>query len=88
MLEKTAFDTVIEILKPECFYVESHQRIYQAMSIPGPEKPADRHAYRRGRAPVPGRTGNDGRTLLYHPAHEFRLFLSPTLTPMPGSSSK
>ena len=31
MLEKSAFDTVIEILKPECFYVESHQRIYRAM---------------------------------------------------------
>lgn len=27
MLEKTAFDTVVEILKPECFYVEAHQRI-------------------------------------------------------------
>lgn len=31
MLEKTAFDTVIEILKPECFYVEANQRIYRAM---------------------------------------------------------
>src|SRR2546421_5014247 len=31
MLEKGAFDTVIEILKAECFYVESHQRIYKAM---------------------------------------------------------
>ncbi len=31
MLEKSAFDTVVEILKPECFYVEAHQRIYQAM---------------------------------------------------------
>jgi replicative DNA helicase len=31
MLEKSAFDTVVEILKPECFYVESHQRIYRAM---------------------------------------------------------
>jgi replicative DNA helicase len=31
MLEKSAFDTVVEILKPECFYVESHQRIYKAM---------------------------------------------------------
>lgn len=31
MLEKSAFDTVIEILKPECFYVEAHQRIYRAM---------------------------------------------------------
>lgn len=31
MLEKSAFDTVVEILKPECFYVEAHQRIYKAM---------------------------------------------------------
>lgn len=31
MLEKAAFDTVIEILKPECFYVDAHQRIFHAM---------------------------------------------------------
>ena len=31
MLEKTAFDTVIEILKPECFYGEANQRIFNAM---------------------------------------------------------
>src|SRR5215831_15324516 len=31
MLEKNAFDAVIEILKPECFYVESHQRIFRSM---------------------------------------------------------
>ena len=30
MLEKSAFDTVIEILQPECFYVDAHQRIYKA----------------------------------------------------------
>ena len=30
MLEKGAFDTIIEILKPECFYVEAHQRIFKA----------------------------------------------------------
>src|SRR3954471_7719779 len=30
MLEKGAFDTVIEILKPECFYVNAHQRIFTA----------------------------------------------------------
>src|SRR3954463_14269904 len=30
MLEKGAFDTVIEILKPECFYVDAHQRIFTA----------------------------------------------------------
>jgi replicative DNA helicase len=31
MLEKSAFDTVVEMLKPECFYVDAHQRIYRAM---------------------------------------------------------
>ncbi|MFZ1454308.1 MAG: DnaB-like helicase N-terminal domain-containing protein, partial [Ferruginibacter sp.] len=31
MLEKSAFDTVVEILKPECFYVDANQRIYKAM---------------------------------------------------------
>lgn len=31
MLEKGAFDIVIEILKPECFYVDAHQRIYKSM---------------------------------------------------------
>jgi|GEM_PF-3279391 len=31
MLETGAFDTVVEILKPECFYLEGHQRIYRAM---------------------------------------------------------
>ncbi|MEO6290074.1 MAG: replicative DNA helicase [Ginsengibacter sp.] len=31
MLEKNAFDVIIEILKPECFYVESNQRIFRAM---------------------------------------------------------
>src|SRR6476659_370534 len=31
MLEKAAFDTVVELLKPECFYVDAHQRIYKAM---------------------------------------------------------
>lgn len=31
MLEKSAFDTVIEILKPECFYVEANQLIFVAM---------------------------------------------------------
>lgn len=30
MLEKSAFDTVIEILKPECFYVDAHQKIFSA----------------------------------------------------------
>ena len=31
MLEKNAFDAVVELLKPECFYAEAHQRIYNAM---------------------------------------------------------
>ena len=31
MLEKPAFDAVVEILKPECFYVDAHQRIFRAM---------------------------------------------------------
>ncbi|MBC7904018.1 MAG: replicative DNA helicase [Gemmatimonadaceae bacterium] len=31
MLEKSAFDTVAEILKPECFYVDAHQRIFRVM---------------------------------------------------------
>jgi len=31
LLEKSAFDTVTEILKPECFYVEAHQMIFQSM---------------------------------------------------------
>ena len=30
MLEKSAFDFVSEILKPDCFYVEAHQRIFRA----------------------------------------------------------
>ncbi len=31
MLEKSAFDTVSEIIKPECFYVDAHKFIYEAM---------------------------------------------------------
>jgi replicative DNA helicase len=31
MIEKSAFDTVVEILKPECFYADSHQCIFKAM---------------------------------------------------------
>src|SRR5258706_3426366 len=42
MLEKNAFDAVIEILKPECFYVEAHQRIYKAMqSLSNKSQPID-----------------------------------------------
>src|SRR5215211_6718987 len=29
MLEKSAFDNVVEILKPECFYVDAHQKIFK-----------------------------------------------------------
>lgn len=31
MLERDAFDAVAEMLKPECFYVDAHQRIFKAM---------------------------------------------------------
>ena len=31
MLDKSAFDTVVEILKPQCFYVEANQSIFSAM---------------------------------------------------------
>src|SRR3954463_5320225 len=42
MLEKNAFDAVIEILKPECFYVEAHQRIFRAMqSLTNKSQPID-----------------------------------------------
>ena len=42
MLEKAAFDSVIEILKPECFYVDAHQRIYKAMqSLAAKNSPID-----------------------------------------------
>src|SRR3954470_3396689 len=42
MLEKGAFDTVVEILKPECFYVDSNQRIYRAMqSLAQKSQPID-----------------------------------------------
>src|SRR5258705_4368584 len=42
MLEKNAFDAVIEILKPECFYVEAHQRIFSSMqSLSNKSQPID-----------------------------------------------
>jgi replicative DNA helicase len=31
LLDKEAVATIIDILKPECFYVEGHQAVYQAM---------------------------------------------------------
>lgn len=42
MLEKNAFDNVVEILKPECFYVEGHQRIFRSMqSLAQKSQPID-----------------------------------------------
>lgn len=42
MLDKSAFDTISEILKPECFYVEKHQRIFRAMqSLQQKNQPID-----------------------------------------------
>src|SRR5690349_3224123 len=42
MLEKNAFDAVVEILKPECFYVEAHQRIFKSMqSLTNKSQPID-----------------------------------------------
>jgi replicative DNA helicase len=42
MLEKGAFDTVVEILKPECFYVDAHQRIFKCMkSLANKSQPID-----------------------------------------------
>jgi replicative DNA helicase len=42
MLEKSAFDTVIEILKPECFYVDAHQKIFRAfISLANSSQPID-----------------------------------------------
>jgi replicative DNA helicase len=42
MLEKNAFDAVVQLLKPECFYVEAHQRIFAAMkSLADKSQPID-----------------------------------------------
>src|ERR1051325_2569256 len=42
MLEKGAFDVVAEILKSECFYVDAHQRIFNAMkSLSNKSQPID-----------------------------------------------
>jgi replicative DNA helicase len=42
MIEKSAFDTIVEILKPECFYVEAHQRIFRSMqSLANKSQPID-----------------------------------------------
>jgi replicative DNA helicase len=42
LLEKDAFDNVADILRPECFYVESHQRIFKSMrSLAQKSQPID-----------------------------------------------
>ena len=42
MLEKDAYTTVCDILKPECFYEPAHQRIYEAIqSLGASQKPID-----------------------------------------------
>lgn len=42
LLEKDAFTTVSEILKPECFYKEAHQHIFSAINnLFGKEQPID-----------------------------------------------
>src|ERR1017187_105665 len=33
MIEKNAVEVVVEILKPECFYVEADQRFFRAMQV-------------------------------------------------------
>jgi replicative DNA helicase len=42
MLEKNAFDTVVELLKPECFYTHANQRIFAAaMALSDRQMPID-----------------------------------------------
>ncbi|MFN5421937.1 MAG: replicative DNA helicase [bacterium] len=42
MLERSAFDIVINVLKPECFYVDAHQVIFNAMvRLNADSKPID-----------------------------------------------
>lgn len=42
MLDVTAFDTAAEILKPEMFYVEAHQKVFKAMcSLSAKGRPMD-----------------------------------------------
>ena len=68
MLEKNAFDVAVEILKPECFYVDAHQRIYRAikphMTVFYDEKGAVGRRYRRqDEAGTPYCITVDGQTL-------------------------
>lgn len=42
MLEKSALDVGLELLKPECFYVEAHQRIFNAIKfLSNADQPVD-----------------------------------------------
>lgn len=41
MLERGAFDVVVEVVKPNCFYVEAHQRIFAAMQSLANKKSAN-----------------------------------------------
>lgn len=44
LIEKDAFDVVANILSPDCFYVEAHQRIFAAMkSLVSKSQPLDIH---------------------------------------------
>ncbi|MDO9153593.1 MAG: replicative DNA helicase [Paludibacter sp.] len=44
MIEKDAYSIVSEILKPECFYKETHQKIFEAiMSLAVHQEPIDMH---------------------------------------------
>jgi hypothetical protein len=56
MLEKSAFDTVVEILKPECFLCGGAPAHLPRHAGPGSKKPADRYSHRRGRAEIPDRS--------------------------------
>ena len=74
MLEKSAFDTVMEILKPECFYVDAHQRIYKAMQgLAQKSQPIDILTVVE-ELRSQGRTGNGRRSLLCDQTHQFRGF--------------
>lgn len=42
LLERGAFDIVVEVIKPVCFYVEAHQRIFSSMqSLANKSQPID-----------------------------------------------
>lgn len=69
MLEKGAFDTVIEILKGECFYVEAHQIIFSAMTrLAGKSMPVDILTVTEELKSMGSRT--DRRTIYRYEAHQ------------------